>query len=343
MSFARRTALAFVLTLACGATTELALADPADKATAQILFEEGRKLLESGQYKDACRKLEESQRLDASMGTQYRLAECYEKLGRTASAWANFREVADQAKAAGLTDREKKARERASLLEPKLAHLTIVVPFDPPAGMIAKRDGAIIGQGQFGTAVPVDSGKHVVEVSLPGKKTWTVSSEVADAASVTVTVPVFDDGSSKKPPTETAAAPIVTPDVGAPTPAPTSTPPTPTVDEVHPAGMQRTVGLVVAAAGVVTIGVSTALILGAKSSYSESDPHCVGNVCDPTGIEIRDAARARGTVATVVFGFGASALILGGVLFFTSPSNNKNATVTHVGIGPGSFFLQGRF
>src|SRR5579859_7001050 len=84
-----------------------------DKAAAQALFEDAIKLMANKSYDEACRKLEESQRLDAAMGTRYQLAQCYEATGRIASAWAAFVEVADLAREAGQGSREKAARERA--------------------------------------------------------------------------------------------------------------------------------------------------------------------------------------------------------------------------------------
>src|SRR5687767_11951452 len=94
-----------------------------DKAVAQALFSEALKLMKTRGFAEACPKLEKSQELDPGMGTQYRLAECYEGLGRTASAWALFIEVADDAKRAGIAAREAQSRKRAEALEPKLPGL----------------------------------------------------------------------------------------------------------------------------------------------------------------------------------------------------------------------------
>ena len=71
---------------------------PADKAAAQSLFEQAKRLMNEGNYAEACPKLEESQMLDKGMGTQFHLASCYEQIGRTASAWALFVEVAAAAR-----------------------------------------------------------------------------------------------------------------------------------------------------------------------------------------------------------------------------------------------------
>ena len=86
----------------------------ADKAAAQSLFDEGRKLMTEGKFAQACPKLAESQKLDPGVGTQFNLADCYERLGQTASAWAGFLEAASTAKSMGQGEREKVARERAA-------------------------------------------------------------------------------------------------------------------------------------------------------------------------------------------------------------------------------------
>src|SRR5689334_8638295 len=136
----------------------LALAAPAahaqsagDKATAEALFSDGRRLMAQSNYREACPKFEASLKLDPGVGAMLNLADCYEKNGQTASAWAEFREASSAARAAGSKDREDLARQRAAALEPKLARLTIVIT-KPPARVT--RDGAAVDNAVFGTAVP---------------------------------------------------------------------------------------------------------------------------------------------------------------------------------------------
>src|SRR6185503_5066326 len=86
-------------------TSALLLAAPAsaepsaaDKAVADALFTEGKKLLAAGRAAEACPKFVESQRLDPGLGTMLNLADCLEQIGQTASAWGLFNELEDAAR-----------------------------------------------------------------------------------------------------------------------------------------------------------------------------------------------------------------------------------------------------
>src|SRR5437763_3652209 len=125
-----------------GVAAALALATPParanDPVAAQALFDEAKKLIAAGSYAPACLKLEESQRLDPGIGTLFHLADCHQRIGKTASAWAEFLEVAAQAKTSQQTEREKVARERASALESKLPRVVVNVGHAAP-GLEIKR------------------------------------------------------------------------------------------------------------------------------------------------------------------------------------------------------------
>src|SRR5437868_1261848 len=72
-----------------------------DKATSEALFSDGRKLMADKKYGEACPKFEASLKLDPGLGAMLNLADCYEKNGQTASAWAEFREASASARASG--------------------------------------------------------------------------------------------------------------------------------------------------------------------------------------------------------------------------------------------------
>src|SRR5579883_326916 len=83
-----------VATLGATAFPRGALADATaeDKATAEALFNEGKRLMNERKFGEACPKFLASQKLDPGVGTQLNLAVCYEANGQTASAWATFKE-----------------------------------------------------------------------------------------------------------------------------------------------------------------------------------------------------------------------------------------------------------
>lgn len=316
----RMSAAGILLGMTLLAANALADATPQDQAAARALFDQGRALAEASKHAEACPKFEESQRLDPGMGTLFHLADCYEKTGKTASAWSMFLEVASQAAAQKRADRETAARERASSLKPLLSNLVIRVGGDPDLpGLAIKRDGSVVGKPMWGSGVPVDPGKHEVVASAPGYKTWTGSIEVpAKPGDTEITVPALDKGVS----------------AGAASPQPDAT-------ESSRGSGRRLVGLVVGGAGVVTLGVSTALAFGAKSKFDDTASMCAGNQCTEEGASLRHDAVRGGNIATVVGGVGLAALAAGVVLYLTAPSGSagsasgKDRSRTIVAVGPG--------
>src|SRR6185295_17368753 len=103
--------------LACACAIGLASSLPAHagepEAAATALFDEGLKLMDQGNYSEACPKLAKSQELAPSGGTLLNLARCYEKNGQHASAWLRYKDAASRASSAKKRDMEKLASEAA--------------------------------------------------------------------------------------------------------------------------------------------------------------------------------------------------------------------------------------
>lgn len=178
-------------------------------ASAQALFDEGLRLMNAGQAAAACPKFAASQKLDPGMGTKFRLAECYEKIDRTASAWALFIEIGDEARGAKRPDREKIARKRAEDLAPKLARMTVVVAPDLAnlAGLEVRRDGTVLERAVWDVPMPIDPGEHFLTATAPGKIAWESKSVVAQASKIVdVTIPRLED--MPKPPVLTTVEPV---------------------------------------------------------------------------------------------------------------------------------------
>ena len=356
-AFLRALPLCALLALSTFGRDAIADASAADRAAARALFDQGRTLTSQGKYAEACPKFEESQRLDPGIGTQFNLADCFERTGRTATAWAMFLDVASAARQAGQKDREKVARARAAALDPKLSRLSVTVAEEAP-GLEVKRDGSSMGKALWGTAVPVDPGTHTIEASAPGRKPWVQKIEVpATATETKVSIPALEPEAAAPEapvPTNSATAPVASappPLPAAKPPAPSATAPAPIPEQPsNPGSTQRIAGWIVGGAGLVGLGVAGFLTLGAKSKADDAKPYCVSDTecVDPEGVRLRDDAIRQANIATIVGGIGAAALVGGVVLYLTAPSASSSAAsatraAPALAIGPNGFLLKGAF
>ncbi len=157
--------------LTCGLYAQPVFGGTENEEAAQTAYDEALKLMKQKRYAEACAHLARSQALDPAMGTQFRLAECYEKLGRFASAYDQYVSVADAAKEGKQVQRESVARSRAATLEAKIARLTIEISgsVSSLAAVEIRRDGVLVDKRLWGQTITIDLGDHVVTVQAPGK------------------------------------------------------------------------------------------------------------------------------------------------------------------------------
>ncbi len=345
-----RKTLSIIAVVTCVMHISAAYADNAPAA--ETLFNEGKKLGTQGKWQEACLKFEESQRIDPGIGTLFQLANCHERIGKTASAWAEFREVAASSKASGQAAREKVARERAAALENKLARLTITVDGDAP-GLTVRRDGTDVGRAQWGSPIAVDPGTHRIEALAPGKRPWEQTVRVDHAQKITARVPVLETEAVAATPVAPAPAPVESATAAAPPPQQEGQPePSPVPVEPResgtPGSSQRVAGGALFGLGVAGLGVGTVFGLLSKSARDDSAAHCrADNRCDRTGVELRDDAMRNGTIATVAFGVGAAGLVTGTVLWLSAPSSKEQAARVRIvplaATGGGGLSVSGGF
>jgi hypothetical protein len=156
--------------LGASAYSSTAHADGVTSTAAQRLFDEARELAEHDRWTEACPRLAESLRLEPNMTTEFRLADCYERIGRIASAWIHYTAAAQAAQVAGETSKSRVAIERAARLEPRVDRLLIAPPAMPDIQI--ERDGRILPREAWNTPQPVDPGEHTVHVTAPGKTSF---------------------------------------------------------------------------------------------------------------------------------------------------------------------------
>jgi hypothetical protein len=303
------------------------------RAAAQALFDEAKELAKDGKFAQACPKFEESQRLESAPGTQFKLADCYEQIGKTASAWANFLEVAATSRRAGQADREQIAQARAKTLEPKLTRLLVSVAADGTPGLEVKRDGNVVKKALWGTPIPVDPGTYRLTATAPGRAPWSKTFDVAGSGwTVTAVVPELAAAGSPSAVTPSDAPVTRTRDADA-TPSPGL-------------GTQRIAGIAVAGIGVVGVGLGAAFGIMAIGKNNEALENCrTETLCSARGLELTNSANSAATVATIGFIAGGAAIAGGAVLFFTAkkPGGSAHAPGLQVRLGASSVGLAGRF
>lgn len=301
--------LAFTPTLC---VTGVARAEPSanEKAAAEALFQKASELMESGDAVNACEKYEASQQLDPALGTMLRIADCYERIGRTASAWAVFQQAAATAQRQGQTERHTIAKERADSLERRLSRISIVVPAGArEKGLEIKLNGTVIPSASWDAPLPVDPGTQRLEASATGYKPWSGSAEVAAGSGTT---PLHVPELEALPEVPAAAEASVTPSLPSPT--------------ASGGNSLRTLGFVAGGIGVAGLAVSGLFAYSAYDKNEQSLEQCRQadpNACTPEGANLRERAQSSALGATIAGVAGGALLVTGVTLLIASPSRRN--------------------
>ncbi|MEM9487582.1 MAG: hypothetical protein AAGC55_00490 [Myxococcota bacterium] len=164
-----------------------------DEVQAEKLFREGQHLFRMGKFARACAKFEASLALFDGVGSRGRLAECYERIGRVASAWRLYQEVKRLSLIDGNEERVALAEQRIRQLAERLPVLTIELRFDERFdGLRVTRNERQLESNELGSDLIVDPGTHVIVVSAPGYKTFKAVATIAEAESRVVEVPPLE-------------------------------------------------------------------------------------------------------------------------------------------------------
>jgi hypothetical protein len=289
----------------------------ANSAAAEVLFNDAQKLMDDGKAAEACPKFAESYRLDPGVGVLLYLGDCYEKIGKVASAWAAYREAIPAAKAQGHAAREKAATERADALQARLPKIVVsVAPAARVDGLVVSRDGTAINEPLWGSAVPVDPGPHTIDASAPGRKRWTLTVDATEGTLSTVELP----------PLELEAARIAPSAWPPPTAAEARRTQPPPPDQGPGWPTQRKLALAAGAVGAAGLVVGGVFGAKAMTAWDDAKGRCDAGsprACDPDGVSLAGDASTFATVSTIGFVAGGALLGLGVVLWVSAPSAKR--------------------
>jgi len=295
---------------------------------AESLFQEALALMGEGRFRDACPKLEASQRLEAKSGTMTVLASCNEQIGKIATAWAQYKEAAAIARTEGRKEHVDKATELAAALELRLGKLRIDAQ-TPQGGvqLTVELNGSVVPEAIFGIAFAIDPGTYTLAAMAPGKQTWSATVEIkGQLGTTTVAIPELEAEKPVAPP-----PPMPAPTLALPPQAP---PPKPVVVDRRIPPWAWVVG----AGGLVSVGVSAGFLVDQRLASSTLDDRCGGAArdrCTPGYDFAADHAREKRDFGMFLgFGIGglglAAASVIGIVTVGPSSTSttSRRATIT---------------
>lgn len=301
-----------------GAPTATVVTVVDDPAGAKALFDEAVELGNQGRFPEACDKLEQSQKLHDGIGTSFHLAGCWQKIGRTGSAYNLFTEVATRADAGGQADRAEVARARAEALLPKVSRIRIDLAERAPHTEVY-RDDARVPESDWGKPVAVDRGVHTLRVTAEGKKAWSTEVDVnAPAIMLAVMVPALADEAPAPAPVAAAAKPKEKPKAE---PKP----------EAEPSGSgARTRAVIIGGVGVAALAFGAFETAKYLESNRDAKDICPSSVnCTEQDIAAHDKAvndaKVARTWAIVGLGAGGATVALATYLFFSAPGKSTPA------------------
>lgn len=314
-----------------------------DEAAGRVLFNDAMAQVKRGQLNEACPKFEESLRQSYNINAHYFLADCWERQGRTATAWTTFLRVATNARDANDEGREAAARKRAESLEPKLVRLRILVTRDVD-GLEVRRNGNLVGRPMWTEVVPVDPGDVEFTATAPGFEPFkTTVSLSGEGKTVDVRIPEL----IPKAPVVIAAAPSPAKTPVAVSSTLFSSPPSRESSAHRSGSTWRTVGWVGSGVGLATVAAGGVVALLAKSFFDSARntyDACQDALCRDQNLQKEKKAISDANVATGLFIGGGAVVAVGMVLVLTGSgeSASKSPSVS-LRIHPSGLSLGGSF
>lgn len=290
-------AVAVMLAVLGGTSMARALTDQ-DRWAAHQQLTQAQDLKKQGQLQEALTHYEESVRLDPKLASLMELAECEEQLGKLIEAQSHFIAARDKAVEVQAPQSKARAEQRAAALDKRLAHLTLQLAADSPAGTQVFRDDALLEPASLGAPLVANPGDHVILVKAPERPEAKYNVKLTEGDNQTLAIAA---GAAAAP-----AAPPPPP----PKPAPVAKISTQDLQASGGSGStQRTLGIVAGSVGIVGLGAGSVLwYVGYRD----------GNSIGP------DADRNLLLGQISVIGGGAL-LVTGIVLFATAPSGETSS------------------
>jgi hypothetical protein len=307
-----------LICLSAIAAASSAHADVAERrAAAQALFDEGRRLMSDAAYSAACAKFQASYELDPGLGTLLHQADCYEKVGRLASAWSTFELAIGIADERADVERGRVARVRAAALEARLPRISIELASLAPDTEVLI-DGHALPEASIGALLPLDPGEHLVEARAHRHRSLSRVVELREGETPQVVrlpalIPIAK-AAARRSTADTKRSARAARAAGSDT--------------------QSVVGVSAAALGLAGVAAAGGLGVAAHLKNQSSLDECRSSdttLCSARGVELREQARNLAAWSTGTLIAGASLLGAGAVIYLTASSKGRSEIAVTLG------------
>lgn len=302
----------------------LAVANADTPAEAIALFDQGIKDMQAGKYELACRELSASLVKYPDSGTKGALAECYTQIGKVASAWKLWKDLADTAP----LNLRSEAAANAAALEPRLPRYVVQLTAVTP-GITVTINSTNVPDPTLAVPLPLDPGEVVATAYAPQYKSWQQRFEAREGATVTIEVPALE-------PLPQAPEPKATTTAQQPTVAPTAY-----VDNSSARTKRHVIGGAAVLVGLAAVGVGGYFGATASSKWKSAQDRCGGDIDSCSFADIGpaqqdvDDARSAASKSTYSFIGGGILVAVGAVVWFTAPAKESRVLVAP-SVGPHS-------
>ncbi len=286
------------------------------------LFEQASVELDAKSYATACPKLEKFVAArPAAIGAHMALGECYQGLGRLASAWTQYVTAQDLATKAA-DERATQAAEKAGQLRPRLATIVIDVPSSNQSipGFKITLDGKGVGAGQWSQAIPVDAGYHEVVAWRRDGNTPQGPSVGRDVQWETRHVESIADGAQIVIRFRAPLQPVVAQHASSVSPILSP-----------PASWRAPLGWSAASVGVAGLAITAVTGALAFDARSKVDAYCnPAKQCNSDGLAAVSDGKALATTSTVSLVLGTALLGTGIIVLATSTGSKTKSPTAHL-------------
>lgn len=288
-----------------------------DISRAKVLFQEGLDLQAKSDWAGAIAKFQAAGAIKMTPHMRFNIGYCEAHLGKLASAAESYRKAQADAEKANVTEVVESAKNELAAIEPRVPHLVVKAP----AGMTVQIDGTPAGEARVDKAL--DPGPHTVEVFHNGQSHLKRTVQLAEGKREEIDVP---------PP-------------AAPQPSASAAP---TTQPSSKGLSQKTVGFIVAGAGLASLTTSVVFWVLRGNTIDDLDKQCSDKRCPPSAQSTIDKGKLFTGVSEATFVLGLAGLGVGGYLIF-KPEPKSNAALRSIGVAAvpsydgGSLRIQGAF